>query len=48
MISSCTLSLRILFGRTMQLVTTTSSSTVTASPAREKRHSRFAHVLKLC
>jgi len=32
MISSCTLTLRVLLGRTMQLNTTTSSSTVTASP----------------
>ena len=33
MISSCTLTLRVLFGRTMLFVTTISSSTVTASPA---------------
>jgi len=32
MISSCTLTLRVLFGRTMLFITTTSSSTVTASP----------------
>lgn len=32
MISSCMLTFRTLFGRTMQLITTTSSSTVTDSP----------------
>lgn len=37
MISSCTLTLRVLFGRTMLLMTTTSSSTVTASPARNEK-----------
>lgn len=33
MISSCTLTLRVLFGRTMLFITAASSSTVTASPA---------------
>lgn len=32
MISSCTLMLKVLFGRIMLLITTTSSSTATASP----------------
>lgn len=36
-ISSSTLRLRVLFGSTMLLVTTTSSSTITASPAKQSK-----------
>lgn len=46
-ISSWTLTLRVLFGRTMLLITTTSSSTVTASPALQNGNRQMVQCMNL-